>query len=389
MSEKLKAGVIGLGILGSQHADYLHKHAAVEVVAVADLRADVGGKVAAEVGAQSYTDYREMLGQHPLDLVVVATPDPQHREPVLAALEAGVPHLIEEKPFATTWEDAVAIYEAVEQRQARLFVNFSNRAAPLDIATRHVIQQGLLGRVAYGEARLDDNISVPTQMWGQRSRDWAGGSSPAHFLLSHVVDLLRWYFAPAEVVEVYAIRQAEVLEYTPDVYDAFLTFDSGLKVRAKAEWIKHIDELVEFYLCFSGSEGTLIYNKRGGFGTDTGWRANVRKNLTWEQLFACQDALRERNVDVAALLHCPTPTAGHLSAGGGEILPALEYRGLGYGDWMAFDGVLIDAILENSLEPRSWRGNGPLPTHHDGLKQAQITTAIVDSAATGKAIDLR
>jgi predicted dehydrogenase len=389
MSDKLKAGVIGLGILGSQHAEYLHKHAAVEVVAVADLRDEASGRVAAQVGAQGYSDYREMLRRHDLDLVVVATPDPLHREPVIAALEAGVPHLIEEKPFATTWGDAVAIHEAVERRQARLFVNFSNRGAPLDVATRYVIQQGLLGRVVYGEARLDDNIAVPTRMWGQRSQDWAGGSSPAHFLLSHVVDLLRWYFAPAEVVEVYAIRQAEVLGYTPDVYDAFLTFDSGLKVRAKAEWIKHIDELVEFYLCFSGSEGTLIYNKRGGYGTSTGWRANLRRDTSPQQLIACQDALRERRAEVAALLHRPMPTTGQLSAGGGELVPALEYRGLGYGDWMGFDGLFVDAILENSLEPRSWQGNGPLPTHHDGLKQAQITTAIVDSAATGKAIEIR
>ena len=61
MGTKLKAGVIGLGILGSQHAEYLHKHDGVEVVAVADLRAEVGGAVAARLGAQSYTDCREML----------------------------------------------------------------------------------------------------------------------------------------------------------------------------------------------------------------------------------------------------------------------------------------------------------------------------------------
>jgi predicted dehydrogenase len=389
MSETLKAGVVGLGILGSQHADYLHKHAAVEVVAVSDLRAEISTKVAGQMGAQGYADYREMLRRHALDLVVVATPDPLHREPVLAALDAGVPNLITEKPFATTREDAVAIYEAVERRQARLFVNFANRGAPLDIATRYVIQQGLLGRVVYGEARLDDNITVPTQMWGIRSQDWAGGSSPAHFLLSHVVDLLRWYFAPAEVVEVYAIGQAEVLGYTPDVYDAYLTFDSGLKVRAKAEWIKHIDELVEFYLCFSGSEGTLIYNKRGGYGTSTGWRANLARHLSPDQLLEHQTVLQAREVNVAALLHRPAPTTGQLSAGGGERIPALEYRGLGYGDWMAFDGILLDAILENTLEPQSWRGNGPLPTHLDGFKQAQITTAIIDSATTGNVVEIR
>ena len=146
------------------------------------------------MGARAYTDYGELLRQHALDLVVVATPDPLHREPVIAALEAGVPNIIQEKPLATTVEDAGAIYEAVERRRARLFVNYANRGAAQDIATHYVIQQGLLGPVVYGEARLDDNITVPTGLWGQRSRACAAGSSTAHFLLSHVVDLLRWYF---------------------------------------------------------------------------------------------------------------------------------------------------------------------------------------------------
>jgi predicted dehydrogenase len=329
-----------------------------------------------------------MLRQHALDLVAVATPDPFHREPAIAALEAGVPNVILEKPLATTWEDALAIYEATEKHKARLFVNFANRAAALDIASHYVIQEGLLGPVVYGEARLDDNIVVPTGLWGERSRAWAAGSSTAHFLLSHVVDLLRWYFGPAEVREVYAITQSQVLGYTPDLYDAFLAFDTGLKVRVKAEWIKHIDELVEFYMCFSGRDGTLIYNKRGGFSTEPGWRANLAETVTPEQLLAHQNALLARDVKVAALLHRPEPTTGQLSAGGGKLQPSLEFRGLAAGGLMALVGHCVNAILEDSLTPESWRGNGPLPTHVDGLRQTQVVTAILRSAQTNQVVSL-
>lgn len=388
MSEALKAGVIGLGILGSQHARYLHERSDVDVVAVADIRQETVQQVSEQVGAQAYTDYGEMLRRHALDLVCVATPDPLHRKPTVAALEAGVPNIVSEKPLATTLDDALAICDVVEKRNARLFINFANRAAPLDMATRYVIRQGLLGRVVYGESRLDDNISVPTRMWGSRSEEWAGGSSTAHFLLSHVVDLLRWYFAPAEVVEVYAITQREVLGYTPDVYDAFLTFDSGLKVRVKAEWIKHTDELVEFYMCFSGTEGTLIYNKRGGFGTAAGWRANLPTSVTPEDLLSHQEALRQQGIKVAALVHQPELTIGRLSAGGGELRPALEFHGPGYGRPMAMPGHFVDAILEDTLEPQSWQGQGPLPTHEDGLKQTRIVAAIIASAEKGEVVEI-
>ena len=386
MGKTLRAGIVGLGILGSEYARFLHQSPAVSVAAVADVRPEAAQRVAAEVGAAAYADYREMLRRHALDLVVIATPDPLHREPSVAALEAGVPNIIQEKPLATTLEDAAAIYEAVEKRKARLFVNFANRATPLDVATRYAVQEGLLGRVVYGEVRLDDNISVPRQLWGGRSRDWAAGSSTAHFLLSHVVDLLRWYFSPAEVREVYAISQREVLGYTPDLYDAFLTFDSGLKVRVKAEWIKHIDELVEFYMCFSGSEGTLVYNKRSGFGAVPGWRANLARSVTPEQLLAHQEALLAQGASVAALLHRPDPTTGQLSAGGGELSPALEYRGPGAGGLMALAGHLLNAIAEDTLTPASWAGRGSLPTHVDGLKQVQAVAAIIRSAETGQVV---
>lgn len=388
MAATINAGVIGLGILGAQHARLLHAREDVRLVAVADIRGDVAGRLAGELGATAYTNYAEMLREHTLDVVVVATPDPLHREPTIAALEAGVPNIIQEKPLATTLEDALAIHRAVEHRGARLFVNYANRAAPLDIATRYVMQHHLLGRVVYGESRLDDNISVPTEMWGERTREWAAGSSTAHFLLSHVVDLLRFYFSPAEVREVYAISQQEVLGYTPDVYDAFLTFDTGLKIRVKAEWIKHIDELVEFYMCFSGSDGTLVYNKRGGFGTEPGWRANLSDRLSRDALMGHQDALLDLGVNVASLLHRPSPTTGVLRAGGGQLRRALEFRGLGYGEFMAMPGYLVDAVVQNTLTPSTWQGLGALPTHEDGLIQTRITTAIVESAQTGKVVTL-
>jgi predicted dehydrogenase len=388
MAAQLRAGVVGAGILGSQHAAYLYERADAKLVAVADVRLATAQQVAGKLGAAAYTTVQEMLAAQRLDLVVVATPDPLHREPSMAALEAGVPNIIQEKPLATTLADAEAIYEQVERRGARFFVNYANRAAPLDIATAWVIRDGLLGEVVYGESRLDDNITVPTEMWGTRTKDWAAGSSTAHFLLSHVVDLMRWFLAPDDITEVYAIQQQRVLGYTPDLYDAFLTFRSGCKIRVKAEWIKYIDELVEFYLCFSGAEGTLIYNKRGGFGTAPGWRANLAAAVDAHGLTRMQDKLLAKGVNVAAKIHRPSPTTGNLSAGGEKTMHSLEYNGLGYGHPMALVGCFLDAIAADTLKPGSWSGPGPLPTHCDGLAQTRVVAAIVESAQTGRLITI-
>jgi predicted dehydrogenase len=230
---------------------------------------------------------------------------------------------------------------------------------------------------------------VPLALWGDRSREWAGGSSTAHFLLSHVSDLLRWNFAPAEVKEVFAIVGKEVLGFTPDVYDAYLMFDNGLKVRVKAEWIKHIDNLVEFYQCFSGAEGTLIYNKRGGFATETGWRANLAASVTPEQLLAHQNALLAMGANVRAILHRPSPPAGQLATAGGDLTPALEYIGNCSIGLAVMDEHFVNAILGGTAEPKSWVGRGPLPNHVDGLKQTQIVAAIIKSSETGKVVEVK
>ena len=383
---KLRAGVIGLGILGSQHASFLHSQPEVEVVAVADIRQETADKAAGPLGAQAYTDYGQMLKEHKLDVVAIATPDPLHRDPVLAAIGAGVPNIILEKPLATTVADAEAIYEAAERAKARVFINFANRGSAPDRATYYVIQNGLLGEVVYGTAHLDDNISVPTQMWGARTKEWVGASSTAHFLLSHVTDYLHWVLSPAQVTEVYAISQQRVLGYTPDLYDAFLTFDNGCKFRVKAEWIKHIDGLVEFAFNFSGSEGSLFYIKRPGFGEVEGWRANLSERLTSADLLAHQDVLAQQGINLRALVHRPNPTSGALQAGGGTTKRALEAFAPPLDFWR-IPRCFVDAIVQDTLTPTTWQGYGPLPTAVDGLRQSYVVCAIVESAEKGAVVE--
>ncbi|MBN1580468.1 MAG: Gfo/Idh/MocA family oxidoreductase [Anaerolineae bacterium] len=385
--KKLEVGVIGLGILGSQHAQFLQAQPELEVVAVADVIDARAQAIGTQVAAQPYTDYTEMLRERTLDIVVVATPDPMHKEPVLAALRAGVPTIIQEKPLATTVADAEEMLEAAEKTQARILINFSNRGSAFDRATYYVIRQGLLGEMVYGEIHLDDNISVPTQMWGARTREWAAGSSTAHFLLSHVVDLLHWILAPAQVTKVYAISQQKVLGYTPDLYDAFLWFDNDVKFRIKAEWTKHIDTLVEFEMSFSGSKGSLTYRKRPGFGAVEGWRANMSQEITQQALLSHQEKLLDQGINVRALFHRPNPTAGELKAGGGTMKLGLEAFDLPQ-DWWRIERGFVDAILENTLTPSSWTQYGPLPSGSDGLRQTRVVCAIVESAQSGQVIHL-
>ena len=383
MPVKLKAGVIGLGILGRQYMDLFAQHDAVEVAAVCDVRGAVAEQAAASVGAAAYSDARAMLAEQTLDLAVVATPDHLHVEPSLAAIEAGVPTVIQEKPLATTLADAETLYNAVERRGTRFFINYANRAMPLDLATYYVVQKGLIGRPIYAETRLDDNISVPTALWGERSAEFAAGSSTAHFLLTHVIDLMHWMFAPARIVDVYAVRQDIVLGYTPDLYDSFLTFDSGLKVRCKAEWIRYMDEIVEFYTSISGERGTIIFNKRPGFGARESWRANFGDVAAGMDLQPHLDALGSQGIYLRASRHCRPQGGGYYAP---SVALSLQHDGPDAATGMMLVGPMLDAVLEGTLQPSSWTERGPLPTHEDGLRQVRVVHAIEESARTGRPV---
>lgn len=66
-----------------------------------------------------------------------------------------------------------------------------------------------------------------------------------------------------------------MLRATPDLYDAFLTFDSESTLRVKAELTRHIETLVRYELSFTGTKGGIVYGKLPRFRSQTGLRIDV------------------------------------------------------------------------------------------------------------------
>lgn len=129
----LRAAVCGYGALGHVHADDLVQVPGVEPVAVCDIRPQQfepreaafnlkAGERRFDVrSVQHFTDWRQMLREARLDLLVVALPTDLHAQVSIAALEAGV-HVLCEKPMALTAADAVRMAEASERTGRRLMI---------------------------------------------------------------------------------------------------------------------------------------------------------------------------------------------------------------------------------------------------------------------------
>lgn len=124
MPDRLRVGVVGVGYLGSIHAQIYARMPQVTLVGVADCERDTARRVAAECACAAFYSGADLLGR--VDAVSVAVPTSVHREVAEPFLAAGV-HTLLEKPIAPTVADAEAICATAEARGVVLQVGHLER----------------------------------------------------------------------------------------------------------------------------------------------------------------------------------------------------------------------------------------------------------------------
>jgi predicted dehydrogenase len=145
-----RAGVVGFGRVGRNHAEAFRDAEIIELGAIAD----VDEALVAELGdrwgvsdAHRYHDHAEMLASEDLDVVSVATPGRFHHQHVLDVVDSQAdPDVIWcEKPIATTVRDAEEMAVTCDEAGIELVVNHSRRFATAFETLRELLDDGLLG----------------------------------------------------------------------------------------------------------------------------------------------------------------------------------------------------------------------------------------------------
>jgi predicted dehydrogenase len=109
---KVRAGVIGVGSLGFHHARLLRDVAGAEMIGIHDTDAARAAAVADQLGIHAFSELEDLLSR--VDAAVIAVPTTFHAPVALAALDHGV-HLLIEKPFASTLEEADEIVDRAQE----------------------------------------------------------------------------------------------------------------------------------------------------------------------------------------------------------------------------------------------------------------------------------
>jgi len=204
--EKIRAAVIGVGYLGRFHAQ---KYALLEdcrLVGVVDSDPEAAARVASEVQAPAFGDFRQLLGK--VDAVSVVTPTPTHYGIARAFLEAGA-HVLVEKPISESTEQAERLVGVARQHGRVLQVGHLERFNPAILAAEPLLTRPLFiecHRLApFKERGTDVNVVLD--------------------LMIHDIDLVQMIVG-SPVASLEAIGTA-VFSPEIDIANARLRFDSG------------------------------------------------------------------------------------------------------------------------------------------------------------------
>jgi predicted dehydrogenase len=197
----LGVGIVGYAGVARAHLNALKKLPYIfwpipvrfRLVGIAGRSADGVDQAARRYGFEyGATDWRQVVDDRDIDLLINCAPNDHHSDPCLAAAALGK-HLLCEKPLGRDAPEARRLWEGVRRRPICHQVSFNYRFIPAVRFARELIQAGDLGELVHFRMRYtDDSLSNPAtpHTWRQERR--RAGSGVVGDLASHALDLGRF-----------------------------------------------------------------------------------------------------------------------------------------------------------------------------------------------------
>jgi UDP-N-acetyl-2-amino-2-deoxyglucuronate dehydrogenase len=204
--KKLKSAIIGCGKMAQVHAQALKNIEETELVAVQSRNTEKAAATAARFGVKAYSDIAEMIQREQVQVVVICTPHPAHRQAAVIAMQNGA-HVLTEKPLAVSLEDCDAMMEAATTHNKQLGMVSQRRFYPSCRRIKQAIDDGKMGTPMLGSVVMygwRDEKYYSSDPW-RGSWDKEGGGVLVN-QAPHQLDLLQWYMG-SEMEELYGVWQ--------------------------------------------------------------------------------------------------------------------------------------------------------------------------------------
>lgn len=220
----VRLGVIGLGAMGRNHLRVVAGHPETDLAAIADPDPAALAAACSSTGARGWADPFELIAEADLDGLVIASPTTTHGALARAAIERGLPVLVE-KPLAATHPEALAIVAAGHAAGVPIQVGHVERYNPA------VLRLGVL----LGEGWLTTIYAIVSRRAGPfpaRIRD-VGVTID---LATHDADMLSW-IAGERPTRVYAELAQRKHASHEDLLFGLLHFPSGASGMLDVNWL--------------------------------------------------------------------------------------------------------------------------------------------------------
>ena len=215
----LRIGVIGVGVMGSNHARVLTGLPGAELVGVADPDRKQAEFVARTLGCAAVANVEELLDLK-VDAITIAAPTHLHRDIALTCIARGV-HVMVEKPIASSVEEGNEIIAAARRAGVTLMVGHVERFNPAVEAIKDAI-------------RNEDILSIAITRVGPFPPRMSNVGVVID-LAVHDIDLIRW-FTDSEIVEVQPQLSSAVAEREDIALLQFRTA-SGVLAHINTNWL--------------------------------------------------------------------------------------------------------------------------------------------------------
>lgn len=259
----LRAGLLGVGMMGRNHARVLREVEGIDLVAIADPGGDPHG-VAGDL--EVLPDVEALIAAG-VDIAVVAVPTAFHEDAALKLADAGV-HTLVEKPIAHTIQAGRRMTDAFASKGLVGAVGHVERFNPALQEMRRRLEAGELGDVYQIATRRQSTFPA-------RIADVGVGKD----LASHDIDLTSWV-AQSEYTTVFAQTAFKSGREFEDMVTVTGRLANGVIVNHLVNWLSPMKERVTVV---TGDRGTFIADTATG---DLTFYANGTIPLEWESMLA-------------------------------------------------------------------------------------------------------
>src|SRR5881296_1568043 len=235
--KRIGLAIVGGGRVGLFRGEVAARHPQVDFIGLAEIEPDRAKFVADKVGADFVTtDFRELLVRPEVTAAIISTDEHLHVEPILAAVERGLPLMIE-KPLATELAESERVLKTITASGVDAVVGYTQRFRRRWLVAKEKVRTGQLGDVTLVTSRAFMNRLVALDNY-QRTND-PSKISPMVISGTHALDIVMWMMEAKRPAEIYARSVDKALGPLCKGIDAtagVITFEDGSLYHASISW---------------------------------------------------------------------------------------------------------------------------------------------------------